>query len=603
MRTFKRACHSGRGAVAMTVAVLLVLLTGCTGPAQPQLPGPIAVVAQLKQVKLLSFEWTGGQGATSFRVSRLLTTPMVVADGISGSATGYDLELFLPDQVGAEYRVEACNAAGCVSSQSVEVDREDLDLAVGYVKPPSPGGDDRFGEAVAISVDGQVLAIGAPREDGGGSGVNPPVGESLANSGAVYVYTRVADGQWSGPVYIKAPVPGVNDRFGSTVVLSADGAVLAVGAVGEAGGGSGVDPPHDDLASSSGAVYLYEMSEAGVWKESTYFKAGQVTPDDGFGSALALSGDGRVLAVGVRNDDGDGANIGSDPNDLGSATGAVWVYELSATGLWLPPTYIKARHPDDGDYFGFAVALSSDGAVLAVGGTGEDGSGEGTNASEDNLSADSGAVWVYDRDEAGQWQLDAYLKAGNTGPDDLLGRSVALSADGVLLAVGAPGEDGSGTNVGAPYDDLAGNTGAVYVYARDTSGDWLDPHYLKPGAAAPAAAFGYSLAWSGDGTRLAVGAVEDSLGGTGIEPPTAAPSPASGSVWLYESLPGGEWSEARLIKASNTGSGDVFGAAVALPAGPTVLVVGAPLEDGGQAGIGGDQNDNSMSSAGAVYLY
>lgn len=601
-----RSHAAGAGGGNWVTAALGLTLVACAGPGQTpaQPPGPVAAIAELEQVKLLAFEWTGGAGTTSFRVSRLLDgIPSVVADDIPGTDSGFGLELFLPDQLSAQYQVDACNSAGCVSSQAMDLDRDELDAAIGYVKPPAPDSLDRFGAAVAVSADGTVVAIGAPREDGGGAGIDPPVDDSLSNSGAVYVFERVGAGTWSGPVYIKAPVPGASDQFGVAVALSADGDVLAVGASGEAGSGAGVSPPHTDNAPGAGAVYVYERSATGIWGEATYLKAGQVDGGDSFGAELALSDDGDVLVVASVNEDGSGEEVDPVVDELALGAGAVWVYERSGAGAWLQTAYVKSPHTGAGQFFGYSVALSGDGRVMAVGSTSEDGSGAGVDPTPDEAATDTGAVYVYARDDAGSWSFESYLKASNPDDYDLFGYSVALSADGSVLAAGAPYEDGNGVHVGSTPTESAPETGAVYVFDRDAQGGWSGPQYVKPDGQYPDSLFGFDVGWSGDGTRLAIGAPQEDAGGTGVQPPSGAAIANSGAAWLYERYSQDEWSDGRRLKASNPSVGDAFGYAVALPAEASLLVVSALLEDGGQGGIGGNQNDNSESAAGAVYLY
>src|SRR5690606_36322759 len=164
---------------------MCLTLAACTGQPPPPPPGPVDAVAQVSAIKLLSVEWTGAEGAESFQVSRLVDgQPTVVADDIPGPETAYHLEVFLPEQLGARYVLDACNAGGCTSSPEIEVKREALDAGIGYVKAPVPGGSDLFGNAGALSADGTVLAVGVPLEDGSGSGVGPPVDEGLTGSGA-----------------------------------------------------------------------------------------------------------------------------------------------------------------------------------------------------------------------------------------------------------------------------------------------------------------------------------------------------------------------------------------------------------------------------------
>ena len=85
------------------------------------------------------------------------------------------------------------------------------------------------------------------------------------------------------------------------------------------------------------------------------------------------------------------------------------------TGTWLPKSiaYIKASNTGKDNQFGSAVALSADGNTLAVGATSEDSAAKGVNGVSKDHAVNSGAVYVYTRDNKG-WKQQAYLKASNT---------------------------------------------------------------------------------------------------------------------------------------------------------------------------------------------
>ena len=79
---------------------------------------------------------------------------------------------------------------------------------------------------------------------------------------------------------------------------------------------------------------------------------------------------------------------------------------------------------DERDFFGISIALSGD--TLAVGAFGEDSAATGIDGDQsDNNAEGSGAVYVFTRDPAGMWSQQAYIKASNTGENDLFGTSVA----------------------------------------------------------------------------------------------------------------------------------------------------------------------------------
>src|SRR5690606_18167910 len=114
--------------------------------------------------------------------------------------------------------------------------------------------------------------------------------------------------------------------------------------------------------------------------------------------------------------------------------------------------------------------------------------------------------------------LLTYVKASNTGASgDQFGWSVALSADGSTLAVGAYLEDSAATGVnGDQANDTAGNSGAVYVFTR-SGAIWSQQAYLKASNTGPSDFFGYRVALSADGSTLAVGAYLEDSAATGVD--------------------------------------------------------------------------------------
>jgi hypothetical protein len=100
-----------------------------------------------------------------------------------------------------------------------------------------------------------------------------------------------------------------------------------------------------------------------------------------------------------------------------------------------------------------------------VGAYGEGSSAIGIGGDETDNTADySGAVYLFSNG-SGSWAQTAYLKASNTDAGDLFGDSLALSADGATLAVGADGEASNATGInGDDADNTATQSGAVYLY-------------------------------------------------------------------------------------------------------------------------------------------
>ena len=115
--------------------------------------------------------------------------------------------------------------------------------------------------------------------------------------------------------------------------------------------------------------------------------------------------------------------------------------------------------------------------------------------------------------------------------------------------------------------------------------------------------FGASVSLSNDGYTMAVGAQSNNSSETGINGnQNTSGANTSGAVYIY-TRSGTSWFQQAFIKASNTGIGDFFGRSVSLSDDGNTLAVGAPQEDSNATGINGDQTDNSVSFAGAVYAF
>ena len=208
---------------------------------------------------------------------------------------------------------------------------------------------DYFGSAVSLS--GDVLVVGAERED-------PP---GKTDAGTVYIYTdHDKDGDWTDTGTIEKKLNASDkaggDYFGSAVSLSGD--VLIVGAEREHPGGT----------NDAGTVYIYtDHDKDGDWTDTGTIekklnasdKAGQ----DYFGSAVSLSG--SVLIVGAEREHPGGTND----------AGTVYIYtDHDKDGDWTDTGTIEkklnASDKAGQDYFGSAVSLS--GNILTVGATAED---------------------------------------------------------------------------------------------------------------------------------------------------------------------------------------------------------------------------------------
>lgn len=378
-----------------------------------------------------------------------------------------------------------------------------------FIKASNTDAYDEFGNAIALSADGNTLAVGAPKEDGSGTGVAPASDESATESGAVYVYTRSGT-TWSFEAYIKASNTGRNDAFGSAVALSGSGDLLAVGAPGEDTDGTRVDPPFNENASNSGAVYLYSRS-ASTWALEHCIKSTETATGDAFGSAVAINAGGTLLAVGAPER---------------ASGGAAYIY----SGLrWNNATSLRAENAARGDRFGFALALQD--GLIAIGAPGEATNAPGINPTPNRRAPNTGAAYLFAMRAEASWEQDAFIKASNASVDEY-GWSLALSAAGDRLVVGGIFEDGAGMGIDATPSEGFIGSGAAYVYLR-TGSAWFERHYIKAFNVGAGDHFGGSVALSSDGNTLAVGAPLESSSGTGVGSTPNEGAQGSGAVYVY----------------------------------------------------------------------
>ena len=271
-----------------------------------------------------------------------------------------------------------------------------------YLKASNTDAGDTFGSSVALSADGNTLAVGAKGEASNAIGINgSQTDNSSDNAGAVYLFRFEAAG-WYQQAYIKASNTDPGDLFGSSVALAADGNTLAVGARWEDGGDTGIDgDATDNSAPKAGAIYVFHFTEP-AWFQQAYLKASNTDAGDTFGSSVALSADGNTLAAGAWAEDSGATGVdGNQANNSSDDAGAAYLFRCEATD-WLQQAYVKASNTGvgdqffGGDNFGYAIALNADGNTLAVGADGEESNATGINGDQTDRSLDdAGALYLY----------------------------------------------------------------------------------------------------------------------------------------------------------------------------------------------------------------
>lgn len=305
-----------------------------------------------------------------------------------------------------------------------------------------------FGFSLSLSADGQTLAVGARLND-----------SNASNSGQVRIYAL--NGNTWQPLGNTITGAAILNQFGHSVDLDAKGRVVAVGAI-----------FNDEAGTNRGITRVYALKGSNWTVIGS--PIGGVANDDRSGYRVRLSDDGKTLATSAINNDNNGSNSGhvrvyryngSDWLQLGSAidgeaagdnsgfsldmsadgntvaigalfnivAGHVRVYRYTATGWVQKGADINGESA--GDQFGYALDLSDDGKVLAVGAHLNDGNG-----------SDSGHFRVY-RYSSNSW-VQVGVDIDGVAALDRFGNSISLNATGEVVAVGGFHNDDSGSKAG-----------------------------------------------------------------------------------------------------------------------------------------------------------
>ena len=362
-----------------------------------------------------------------------------------------------------------------------------------------------------------------------------------------------------------------------------------------------------DNAGNTSTVISSDSFIFGYLQES-YIKASNNDSLDKFGKSVAIDGD--TIVISAENEDSNQNiitnGIGASSNNSNTDSGAVYVYRKTGSN-WNQEAYIKASNNDAGDKFGHSVAISGD--TIVISSEREDSNQttitNGSGASSNNSSMDSGAIYVYRR-SGNSWAQEAYIKAPNNDTDDKFGKVVAISGD--TIVVGAENEDSNQKSItnssSASYDNSNMDSGAVYVFKRSGT-TWIQEAYIKPSNSEAGDKFGHSVAIDGD-TIVASTEKEDS-NQTSITNGSSASNDNnnmdSGAAYVF-TRSGSTWTQSAYIKAANNDPNDKFGKTVAIS--NNTIVVTSEAEDSNQATISNGQiasSNNSNTDSGALYVY
>jgi hypothetical protein len=533
-------------------------------------------------------------GATSFRstlavagattLAALTTTGnTIIGDGlvVSGVTT------FSQD---ASLNVTSVDISGVVNAGQLTIGQTTLQYKPELLKL---GGDidgedseNYFGQSVALSADGSIVAIGANGNDG--SNVAGP-----DNRGHVKVYQRNVTNTSIAPIgwtQLGGNIVGeaATDQSGASVSLISDGTniIVAISSLLNDGTTTNTDDNRGHVR-----VYQYVQNKAADtnqsssnfgpagWKRLGADIDGEASADNS-GSSVALAGNwpNIIVAIGANSNDGTTTNT----SDI---RGHVRVYQYVEDKLaetnqgssnFGPAGWKRLGQDIDGetagDGSGQSVSLSADGTIVAIGGYNNDGTTTSTTDIRGHVR-----IYKYELVQANIWsQLGGDIDGEAAG--DQSGQSVSLSADGYTVAIGANSNDGTTTNAG----DIRGHV-RVYTYGLLQPNIWSQLGGDIDGEAATDQS-GLSISLSADGSIVAVGAWKND----GI------PGVDRGHIRIYK-YDASKFTAVTNQSLSNFGpvgwtrlgadidgeaASDQFGRSVSLSANGTIVAIGANFNDG-----------------------
>ncbi len=479
---------------------------------------------------------------------------------------------------------------------------------------------DSFGSSVAIS--GNYIIVGAYGNDDNGS-----------SSGSAYIFERNMGGTWNQVQKITASDAATNDRFGYSVSISGNYAIV----------GAYLD---DDDGTNSGSAYVFERNMGGTWNEVQKLTASDAASSDRFGESVSISGNYTI--VGADGNDDNGFSSGSayinsctialdnvivtgesctnvnDGSITITASGAIdieysiengiWQSSNSFTGLGEGTYTVKVRNVNNPtctavcnaeiidenlisitqiDATDESCLNAQDGYLIVTAECGTctgalEYSTDNTNFQSSNTFTDlaGGSNTVYVRDAANtscSTSQMASLQASTEACDDCDNPSAAALAQLKLVASDASADDRFGLQVsisgkyaivGAFFNDDDGtDSGSAYIFEQDASGAWNEVQKLTASDAALDDIFGSSVSISSD--YAIIGAYRD--------------DGYTGSVYVFQRNMSGTWNEIQKLTASDAASGDRFGVSSSI--------------SGDYAIIGASTNDDDGSSSGSAYIF
>jgi len=355
--------------------------------------------------------------------------------------------------------------------------------------PADPITDGWFGISVALA-DGLALVGANPLVD--------PAG--VFGPGSAYLFGESGAGQWQQIAQLVPSDSFSGDRFGDSVALSGD--IAVIGATTGYGATQRV-----------GSAYVFEKTDSGIWTETAKLTSPTPFEFNGFGKSVAIDGDTVVIGA------------GGDTAPIGEMGGRAYVFRRDTVDNWNLISTLKASDAEKSDGFSYpTIGISENRIIVGA-------------YLDDNVAYEAGSAYIFEEDVYGQWNEVAKLIASDAASLNRFGWSVDISGDTAVV----------GSLQGGDYGD---RSGTAYVFQDDGSGTWIELTKLIPSDGSIGAGFGRALDISGD--LIVAGALTDDFG------------QFTGSAFAFRRDQFGNWIEVAKLLADDAAGGDHFGNEVSI---------------------------------------
>jgi hypothetical protein len=254
---------------------------------------------------------------------------------------------------------------------------------------------------------------------------------------------------------------------------------------------------------------------------------------------LSSSIDGNQAIVGASTERGTTLPTPGNIYGVHDRTGAAYILEQNTPGDWISKIKLEPADGQPYDAFGGSVEIKGDIALVG-------------SKFNDEKGANTGAAYVYEKDELGYWYLSQKLLPSDGVDLNLFGYAVALQNETAVIS--------------AVYNSVNGVTrsGAAYVFEKDANGAWLETAKLQANDPGIDDHFGYKVAI--DENLIIVSAMLEDEGGQD-----------AGAVYVFEKQVSGSWVQKQKLLGSDAGYDDRFGSGIDIE-GERILV-GASRQD------------------------